>query len=47
MASRFRGELGVIVGWLVFPLVPVILEDIYYQICTEPVFNGQVRARSP
>jgi hypothetical protein len=36
VASRFRGELGVIVGWLVFPLVPVILEDIYYQICTNP-----------
>jgi hypothetical protein len=34
--SRFRGELGVIVGWLVFPLVPVMLADIYYQICTNP-----------
>ena len=22
-----------IVAWLVFPLVPVILEDAYYQIC--------------
>jgi hypothetical protein len=36
VASRFRGELGVIVGWLVFPLIPVILADIYYQICTNP-----------
>ena len=33
MAHRFRRELGLVVGWLVFPLVPVILEDFYYQIC--------------
>lgn len=33
MAHRFRHELGLVVAWLVFPLVPVILEDIYYQIC--------------
>lgn len=33
MASRFRGEFCVIAGWLVFPLVPVILADIYYQMC--------------
>jgi hypothetical protein len=33
VAQRFRRELGLVVGWLVFPLVPVILEDFYYQIC--------------
>jgi MFS family permease len=41
VASRFRGELGVIVGWLVFPLVPVILADIYYQICTNPFSSAR------
>jgi hypothetical protein len=30
MAGRFRREIGLIVAWLVFPLVPVILEDAYY-----------------
>jgi len=33
MANRFRRELGLVVAWLVFPLVPVILEDLYYQTC--------------
>ena len=33
VANRFRRELGLIVAWLVFPLVPVILEDLYYQTC--------------
>jgi hypothetical protein len=32
VAHRFRRELGLVIGWLVFPLVPVILEDIYYQL---------------
>ncbi len=31
MAFRFRRELGLIVAWLAFPLVPVLLEDAYYQ----------------
>jgi hypothetical protein len=30
VARRFRREIGLIVAWLVFPLVPVILEDVYY-----------------
>ena len=33
MAGRLRREIGLIVAWLVFPLVPVVLEDWYYQIC--------------
>ncbi len=33
MANRFRREAGLIVAWLVFPLVPVVLEDLYYQSC--------------
>ena len=33
MANRFRRETGRIVAWLVFPLVPVILADFYYQTC--------------
>jgi hypothetical protein len=32
VANRFRRELGLIVGWILFPLVPVVLEDIYYSI---------------
>jgi hypothetical protein len=30
--NRFRRELGLIVAWLLFPLVPVVLEDAYYGI---------------
>jgi hypothetical protein len=39
VAHRFRRELGLVIGWLVFPLVPVVLEDIYYQICNSKVFD--------
>jgi hypothetical protein len=42
MGSPFRRELGLIVGWLIFPLVPVVLEDAYYQICA---LNVDSRAR--
>jgi hypothetical protein len=31
VASRFWRELGLVFGWLAFPLVPVILEALYYQ----------------
>ena len=31
MPNRFRRELGLIVAWLLFPLIPVVLEDVYYQ----------------
>jgi hypothetical protein len=33
MANRFGREIGLIVAWLVFPLVPVVLADFYCQIC--------------
>jgi hypothetical protein len=33
MAIRFGRELGLIIAWLVFPLVPVVLADAYYQVC--------------
>ncbi len=33
MANPIRGELGRIVSWLLFPLVPVVLADFYYQVC--------------
>jgi hypothetical protein len=39
VTSRLRSELGSIVGWLVFPLVPVVLEDFYYQICNLNLFS--------
>ena len=32
MPNRFRRELGLILAWLIFPLVPVVLEDLYYQV---------------
>jgi hypothetical protein len=32
VANRFRSELGLVVGWILFPLIPVVLEDIYYSI---------------
>ena len=32
MPNRFRRELGLIFTWLLFPLVPVVLEDVYYSI---------------
>jgi hypothetical protein len=31
LAGPFPRELGLIVAWLIFPLVPVILEDFHYQ----------------
>jgi hypothetical protein len=30
--KRFRRELWLILGWLIFPLVPVVLGDLYYQL---------------
>jgi hypothetical protein len=27
------GQLGMALAWLVFPMLPVILEDFYYQVC--------------
>ncbi len=42
MGRPFRRELALIVAWLVFPLVPVVLEDVYYQIS---VLNPQANAR--
>ena len=30
MLNRFRRELGLILGWLIFPVVPVVLEDFYF-----------------
>jgi hypothetical protein len=39
VAIRFRRELGLVVAWLVFPLVPVILEDLYYQVCNSAIFQ--------
>jgi hypothetical protein len=38
--SHFRRELGLILAWLVFPLVPVILEDMYYQTCNTELFGS-------
>jgi hypothetical protein len=29
--NRLRGQLGPVFAWLVFPLVPVALEDFYRQ----------------
>jgi hypothetical protein len=33
MGAGFRGELIMALAWLAFPLVPTILEDMYYKIC--------------
>lgn len=33
MGAGFRGEFIMALAWLVFPLVPVLLEDMYYKIC--------------
>jgi MFS family permease len=30
--NRFRRELGLVLGWLIFPVVPVVLEDLYFQV---------------
>ena len=40
MANRFARELGSVVGWVLFPLVPVILEDAYYGICNLKFFSA-------
>jgi hypothetical protein len=41
--NRFRRELGLILAWLIFPLVPVVLEDLYYQVSSFN-FGGTSRA---
>jgi hypothetical protein len=33
MENRFRRNVALAVSWLVFPLLPVVLEDLYYQTC--------------
>ena len=33
MASPLRRQLGLILAWFVFPVVPVVLEDTYFQFC--------------
>jgi hypothetical protein len=40
VASRIRTELGLILAWLAFPVVPVVLEDLYYQIFNLPLFSS-------
>src|SRR5690242_4277525 len=39
-AHRFRREFALAVSWLVFPLVPVVLEDIYFQVFTFEIFRS-------
>jgi hypothetical protein len=36
MAGRFRREIGLIVAWLVFPLVPVVLAGLYCPAGLDP-----------
>jgi hypothetical protein len=36
LPNRFRRELGLIAGWLLFPLFPVVLEDMYCSSGSEP-----------
>lgn len=31
MAGGLRAELGMLLAWLAFPIIPVVLEDLYYQ----------------
>jgi hypothetical protein len=33
MLASYRREIALAAAWLVFPLIPVFLEDLYYQIC--------------
>jgi hypothetical protein len=45
MAVGLRRELGLVLSWLIFPIVPVLLEDLYYQICNFEPFG--VRQTGP
>jgi hypothetical protein len=47
VAHRFRRELGLVIGWLVFPLVPVILEDFYNQTCNISIFSSNPSSPDP
>jgi hypothetical protein len=47
VAHRFRRELGLVIAWLVFPLVPVILEDFYYQTCNRTLFSSSSTGPDP
>jgi hypothetical protein len=32
MPNRFRRELGLLIAWVLFPLIPVLLEDMHYSV---------------
>jgi hypothetical protein len=40
VAGGFRREIGLVIGWLAFPLVPVLLEDTYYSLIFFPDPRG-------
>jgi hypothetical protein len=42
MSGGLRAELGMALAWLAFPIVPVLLEDFYYQVCVN--FFGDSRS---
>jgi hypothetical protein len=33
MLKSYRREIGLAAAWLLFPLIPVVLEDLHYQTC--------------
>jgi hypothetical protein len=39
--NRLRRQIGLAISWLVFPLVPVVLEDMYYQGLINPSPEGR------
>jgi hypothetical protein len=40
VSSQWRRELGLILAWLAFPLIPAILEALYYRVCTFEIFRS-------
>ena len=42
MSPGVRGEIVLAMAWLLFPMLPVILEEFYYQLCVNLL--GSTRA---
>ncbi len=47
MANRVRRELGLILAWLLFPLIPVLLEDVHYTISNLELGDSSRAAPDP
>ncbi len=46
MASFFRNVVA-LAGWIAFPVVPLLVQDAYYSLCTAEMFRGKQLGPDP